>query len=102
MEVCNDMGALNTTGQVSDSSVVIFNKVPFVEISYPIPYILQDIEKKQTRKTISDKIQPGLNFYEEVRNVYVKSNVTEKMLDTEYEELINLLKGGVIYIGSSS
>lgn len=96
------MNAMNTTGQVSDSSVVIFNKVPFVEISYPIPYILQDMEKKQTRRTISDKIQPGLNFYDEVRDVYVKSNVSDKMIDAEYDELVNLLKGGVIYNGSSS
>ena len=50
------MNMFSVTGQVSDSSVIFFNKVPFIEIEYPVPHILKDYEKKNVRNTVNDVI----------------------------------------------
>lgn len=89
-----------TIGQVSDSSAVTFNRQPFLEIEYPIPKIMKNYNKKRTRNTEADIIKVGLNFYDEITEIKMKTGVKEDMSNEEKLELINLLKGGVIYNGS--
>ena len=96
------MSMVSVTGQVSDSSVIFFNKVPFIEIEYPVPHIVKDYEKKNVRNTVNDVITVGLNFYENISEIRLKSNESEKMNSEELSELTQILRGGVIYIGSGS
>lgn len=91
-----------TIGSTSDASVMLFNSYPFLEISYPIPHILKEYEKKNVRLTASDLIDKGLNFYENISEIRMKNSETEKINSEEISELMSLLTGGVIYIGSSS
>ena len=55
--------------------------------------------KKRTRNTESDIIKVGLNFYDEITEIKMKTGINEDMSNEEKLELINLLKGGVIYNG---
>ncbi len=91
-----------TIGSTSDASVILFNAFPFIEIEYPIPHILKEYEKKNVRRTTSDLISNGLNFYENISEIRMKDSESEKINSEEISELMTLLKGGVIYIGSSS
>ena len=90
----------STTGSVSDSSVLLFNRVPFLEIEYPIPYKLKDYEKKRTRKTETEWVKTGINFYDEIMDIRLRTETTEAMNNSEMDELKNILKGGVIYNGN--
>lgn len=89
-------------GNVSDSSVVLGNKVPFLEITYPIPVVLDNHENHETRPTISDTIKEGLNFYEDIVHISTTTNNGEYITSDEMDELISILKGGIILNGSSS
>ena len=91
-----------TIGNTSDASVILFNSYPFLEIKYPIPHILKEYDKKNVRLTTSDLIDKGLNFYENISEIRMKNSETEKINSEEISELMTLLTGGVIYIGSSS
>lgn len=90
----------STTGKVSDSSVLLFNRVPFLEIEYPIPYKLKDYKKKRTRKTETEWIKTGINFYDEIMDIRLRTETTEAMNNIEMDELKNILKEGVIYNGN--
>lgn len=90
----------STTGSVSDSSVLLFNRVPFLEIEYPIPYKLKDYNKKRTRKTETEWIKTGINFYDEIMDIRLRTETTETMNNSEMDELKNILKEGVIYNGN--
>ena len=90
----------STTGSVSDSSVILFNRVPFLEIEYPIPYKLKDYNKKRTRNTETEWIQKGMNFYDEIMDIRLKNETTVDMNNSEIDELKSILKGGVIYNGN--
>ena len=90
----------STTGSVSDSSVILFNRVPFLEIEYPIPHKLKDYEKKRTRSTETEWIKRGMNFYDEIMEIRLKNETTVDMNNSEIDELKSILKGGVIYNGN--
>ena len=87
----------STTGSVSDSSVILFNRVPFLEIEYPIPYKLKDYKKKRTSNTETEWIKKGINFYDEIMDIRLRNETTTAMNNSEMDELKNILKGGVIY-----
>lgn len=89
------------TGTVGDVSPLLFNKTPFVEIEYPLPYIPLEVEKKQARRTINDTIKHGLNVFEEITNLRLRDGQSHTMLQAENDELIDLLKGGVIFNGGT-
>lgn len=89
----------STTGSVSDSSVILFNRVPFLEIEYPIPYKLKDYEKKRTRNTETEWMTKGMNFYDEILDIRLRNGITVDMNNNEMDELMSILKGGVIYNG---
>lgn len=89
----------STTGSVSDSSVLLFNRIPFLEIEYPIPYKLKDYKKKRTRNTETEWIKTGINFYDEIMDIRLRNETTESMNNSEIDELKNILKEGVIYNG---
>ena len=89
------------TGTVGDVSPLLFNKTPFLEIEYPLPYIPLEVEKKQSRTTTNDTIKHGLNVFVEVTNLQLRSGQTHTMLQAETDELIDLLKGGVIFNGGT-
>ena len=36
---------MSRIGSISDSSVLLGNKIPYIEISYPKPHILNNISK---------------------------------------------------------
>lgn len=91
-----------TIGGISDSSVVVFNSSPYLEIEYPIPYKLKEYSKKSTRITSNDVIKKGLNFYDMITEIRLRENEVEKINTTEESELISILRGGVIYNGSWS
>lgn len=90
----------STTGSISDSSVILFNRVPFLEIEYPIPYKFKDYEKKRTRNTETEWIKKGMNFYDEILDIKLRSGVTVDMNNSENDELMSILKGGIIYNGN--
>ena len=90
----------STTGSVSDSSVLLFNRVPFLEIEYPIPYKFKDYKKKKTRKTETEWIKKGINFYDEIMDIRLRTETSEAMNNSEMDELKNTLKGGAIYNGN--
>lgn len=92
---------MNRIGGVSDSSVLIFNKVPFIDISYPVPHIPVEAGTKMSLSTSTDTIKNGLNFYSNIASVSMKSN-DMYITKTEEDELVAILKGGVIYNGSWS
>lgn len=92
--------ATQSIGTVSDSTPILFNKIPFIEIEYPIPYKVKDYEKKNVELTSQDTIKKGLNFYEIVTEIRLKDSVSEQMNYSEESELVRLLMGGVIYNGS--
>ena len=88
---------IGSIGSVSDASVVFSNKVPYVEIEYPVPLILNNREQHETVKTYTDVPTEGLNFYEEIVNIQCLSNSKgERPSKEEMDELITILKGGVI------
>lgn len=87
------------TGTQSDSSVLIFNKIPFIDIKYPVVHINKNYSDKKPRNTSNDIIQKGINFYSDISRIDVKSNSEITMYDVEMNELISALKGGVIYNG---
>lgn len=88
---------IGSIGSVSDASVVFSNKVPYVEIEYPVPLILNHREQHETVKTYTDVPTQGLNFYEEIVNIQCIANAKgERPSKEEMEELITILKGGVI------
>jgi len=82
---------------MNDGSAVLRNKVPFLEISYPIPHVLNHQQDHETLTTITDQPQQGLNFYDEIVKVGVGSNLKgERPNADEVNELLRILKGGVI------
>ena len=87
-------------GSVGSGSLVVGNKIPYIDISYPVLIVPHDIETKKPMNTVADNIKPGLNFFEHVTKVEMKTEEKQKISDTEMSELITLLKGGVIYNGS--
>ena len=90
----------STIGSVNDSSVILFNRVPFLEIEYPIPYKLKDYKKKRTSNTETEWIKKGINFYDEIMDIRLRTETTEAMNNIEMDELKNILKEGVIYNGN--
>lgn len=92
--------AVTGIGSVGTGSLVVGNKIPYIDISYPVIISPKNIETKKPMNTVADTIKPGLNFFEHVTKVEVKINEKQKISDTEMSELISLLKGGVIYNGS--
>lgn len=93
------MSFVNTTGKVTDGAVILFNKIPFLEIEYPLPYIENDREKLRTCTTCTETIAVGLNFFETVMDIQLRDSGTKSFNESEYNELVELLKGGVIYNG---
>lgn len=89
-------------GSVGTGSLVVGNKIPYIDISYPVVVLPKDIGSKKPMNTVADTIKPGLNFFEHVTKVEMKSGETNRISDGEMSELISILKGGVIYNGSSS
>lgn len=87
-------------GSVGTGSLVVGNKIPYIDISYPVVILPKDIGSKKPMNTVADTIKPGLNFFEHVTKVEMKINEKQKISDTEMSELITTLKGGVIYNGS--
>ena len=88
---------IGNIGSVSDASVVFSNKVPFIEIEYPVPKILNHREQHETVKTYTDVPSQGLNFYEEIVAIQCAANAKgERPSKEEIDELISILKGGVI------
>lgn len=87
-------------GAVSDSSVLIGNKIPYLEISYPKPYILNNNSKHATRLTYTDVIHNGLNYYGEINEITCNENSPITLTEIERTNLITALKGGVIYNGN--
>lgn len=87
----------NSVGKVTDGSVIIFNKVPYIDIEYPIPYIPNQYTQKMVQNTCLDTIKYGLNFYDIIREIKLKDEISEKMSLIEENELRDILKGGVIY-----
>lgn len=84
-------------GNVSDSSVILANKVPFLEITYPIPHVLNNQNQHETFRTLKDVPEQGLNFYDEIVSIDVGGNaIGEKPNNSELSELVEILKGGVI------
>lgn len=96
------MGFISNIGITSDSAVATFNKVPYVDIKYPIPHILIDQNKKKPMLTNWDVLQRGINFYDSITDISMKSNQPISITDIEKEALVTALKGGVIVNGSSS
>lgn len=87
-------------GSVGSGSLVVGNKIPYIDISYPVLIVPKDIETKKPMNTVADTIKPGLNFFEHVTKVEMKTEEKQKISGTEMSELVTLLKGGVIYNGS--
>ena len=90
---------MSRIGSISDSSVLLFNKIPYIEISYHKPHILNNISKHSTRLTYTDVLHNGLNYYDEIINITCNSNNIH-LTEQEYEALKTALKGGVIYNGN--
>lgn len=91
-----------SVGQVGDSGVLIFNRVPYLDITYPIPHRVVDFNIKEGLNTSNDVIAPGLNFYEAIGSIDVKASQTVKPNADEIAELKSILMKGVIYNGSSN
>lgn len=88
---------MESIGSVSDASVVFSNKTPFVEIEYPVPLILNNKEEHEARTTLTDVPTEGLNFYDDIVDIKCLSNAKgERPSVEEMNELISILKGGVI------
>lgn len=93
---------MQTTGSVGASGVLLMNRNAFVDIEYPIPHVMNNYEEKKPHVTVIDTITEGLNYYEHIASIEVKSTQNVKMNESEMEELKSILMGGVIYNGSSS
>ena len=91
-----------TTGSVGDSGTLLMNRHAFVDIDYPIPHVMRNYGDKKAYVTTIDTITEGLNFYETIASIEVKSTEATKMNEREMRELKSILLGGVIYNGSSS
>lgn len=87
-------------GSVGSSSPITFNKIPYIDIEYPIPIIPNNIENKKPMNTANDVIKEGINFFEHVLKIEMKPGEPHTMNDEEMGKLISVLKGGVIYNGS--
>lgn len=94
--------SVSTIGNVGSSAPIVFNKIPYLEITYPIAHITNNIETHRTFNTNQDIIKKGLNFYDTITKITMKENSDIVINDRELSELISLLKGGVIYNGSWS
>lgn len=92
----------STTGSLGDSSMLLYNRQPFLDIIYPIPHRLVNFHEKEAIPTSNDVIKVGLNFYESVSSITVKNSQDVKINGEEINELKSILEGGVIYNGSSS
>lgn len=92
---------MSSIGGVSDSTPILANPVPYIEINYPMPYILKDYSKKDTRQTTNDIIKVGLNIYSTISEIRMRNNQDETIMDSEVNELVEILTSGVIYNGSS-
>lgn len=95
-------GFVSTTGSVSDSATILMNRNAFVDIEYPIPHVMNNYGEKKPHITVLDTITEGLNYYDHIASIEVKSTENVKMNESEMEELKSILMGGVIYNGSSS
>lgn len=91
-----------SVGTVGDSGVLISNRVPYLDIKYPIPHIVRNYSEKTALATCNDVIKEGLNFYESIASIEVKETQTTKPNAQEIAELKSVLMRGVIYNGSSS
>lgn len=89
--------AASTTGNIGSSTPITFVKIPYIDIEYAIPLIPENMNDIRPNNTVIDSIMPGINFYEHVTKVEMKTEVKQKISDTEMSELIIILKGGVIY-----
>ena len=87
-------------GSVGSSTPITFNKIPYIDIEYPIPIIPNNIENKKPMNTANDVIKEGINFFEHVMNIEMKPNEPHTINEEEMGNLISVLKGGVIYNGS--
>lgn len=86
-------------GNAGNSAPLVYNKIPYLEISYPIAHITNNIQTHRTFNTNQDVIKMGLNFYSVITKITMKDNQDVVINDRELSELISLLKGGVIYNG---
>lgn len=93
---------VSTTGSVGDSATILMNRNAFLDIEYPIPHIVNNYGEKNPHISVIDTITEGLNYYEHIASIEVKSTHDVKMNASEIAELKSILKGGVIYNGSSS
>lgn len=91
---------MSSIGSVGSSALITFNKTPYIEIDYPIPVIPKNIESIKEMNMVSDTIGSGLTFFDSVVKVRMNSNETTAINNEETSELISILKGGVIYVGS--
>ena len=76
---------MSRIGSISDSSVLIGNKIPYIEISYPKPHILNNISKHSTRLTYTDVLHNGLNYYDEIINISEEKKNNRVLYDKKKE-----------------
>lgn len=91
---------MDILGSVGSSTPILFNKVPYIDIEYPIAHITKNVTSHRTFKGNQDIIRQGLNFFDTIVKIEMKDNQNIQISDTEMSELISLLKGGVIYNGN--
>lgn len=92
--------AVSFIGNVGSSSPILYNKIPYLEIEYPVAHITNNINEHRIFNTNQDVIKNGLNLYDVITKITMKENESIIISETELNELITLLKGGVIYNGS--
>ena len=86
-------------GNAGNSAPIVYNKIPYLEIAYPIAHIANDISTHRTFNTSQDVIKAGLNFYSVITKITMREDSDIIINNKELSELISLLKGGVIYNG---
>ena len=91
---------MSSIGSVGSSALITFNKTPYIEIEYPIPLIPNGMKDIKEINMVNDTIVSGLNIFDSVVQVRMNSDETTCINNEEMSELISILKGGVIYIGS--
>ena len=91
---------MSSIGSVGSSALITFNKTPYIEIEYPIPLIPIGMKDIKEINMVNDTIVSGLNIFDSVVQVRMNSDETTCINNEEMSELISILKGGVIYIGS--
>lgn len=90
---------MDILGSVGSSTPITANKIPYIDIEYPIAHVSNNVINHRTFKGNQDVIKQGLNFFDTIVKIEMKDNQNIQINDSEMSELISLLKGGVIYNG---